>query len=77
MGRYHFPRWNGPGLSLSRPDVILRNIGVAYEVYNPMTEALPETQQSVYTRLIYLLTLQVMRKPPQKTQVTRAHQTLP
>ena len=40
MGRYHLPRVNGPGTSLSRPEVIRRKMGVAYEVYNPITDAL-------------------------------------
>lgn len=32
QGMYHFPRLNGPGTSLSRPEVIRKNIGVAYDV---------------------------------------------
>ena len=34
------PSVNGPGLSLSLPEVILRKIGAAYDVYSPMTDAL-------------------------------------
>ena len=34
------PRVKGPGTSLFRPEVIRRNMGVVYEVYNPITEAL-------------------------------------
>lgn len=39
-GRYHFPNEKGPGTSLSRPEVMRRKIGTAYEVYNPITAAL-------------------------------------
>lgn len=28
IGMYHFPRWNGPGTSLSRPEVMRRKMGV-------------------------------------------------
>lgn len=31
MGMYHFPREKGPGTSLSRPEVMRRKMGVAYE----------------------------------------------
>lgn len=45
IGVDHRPRVKGPGTSLFRPDVIRRNIGVVYEVYNPMTEALCESNK--------------------------------
>lgn len=32
IGIYHLPRLNGPGTNFSLPDVILRKIGIAYEV---------------------------------------------
>lgn len=41
MGRYHRPSENGPGMSLSLPEVMRRKIGVAYDVYMPITDALP------------------------------------
>lgn len=37
---YQRPNLNGPEINLSRPDVIRRKMGVAYDVYNPMTDAL-------------------------------------
>lgn len=40
MGMYQRPNLNGPEINLSRPDVIRRKMGVAYDVYNPMTDAL-------------------------------------
>ena len=40
MGMYHFPSVNGPGWSLVLPEVILRNMGVTYETYSPITDAL-------------------------------------
>ena len=40
MGKYHFPSENGPGTSLSLPEVIRRNMGVTYDVYRPMTAEL-------------------------------------
>lgn len=30
----------GPGTSLSRPEVMRKKIGAAYDVYRPITEAL-------------------------------------
>ena len=32
MGIYHLPRLNGPGTNCFLPDVIIKNIGIAYEV---------------------------------------------
>ena len=40
IGMYHFPREKGPGCSLLRPDVMRRKIGVTYDVYRPITDAL-------------------------------------
>lgn len=40
MGRYHFPSENGPGTSLSLPEVMRRKTGVTYDVYKPITAAL-------------------------------------
>ncbi len=37
MGKYHFPRLKGPGTNLSRPDVMRKSIGAAYETYKPIT----------------------------------------
>ena len=39
-GILHLLRLNGPGTNIFRPEVIRRNIGVAYEVYKPMTAIL-------------------------------------
>lgn len=40
IGVDHRPRVKGPGTSLFRPEVIRRNMGVVYEVYRPITDAL-------------------------------------
>ena len=40
IGRYHFPKENGPGTSLFLPEVMRSSMGVAYELYRPITEAL-------------------------------------
>ena len=40
IGMYHRPRVNGPGTSLSRPEVMRRKMGVTYEVYKPITAEL-------------------------------------
>lgn len=40
IGVAHLPRVKGPGTNLSLPEVMRRNMGAAYEVYNPITEAL-------------------------------------
>ena len=40
IGMYHLPRVNGPGTSLSRPDVMRKKMGAAYDVYRPMTAEL-------------------------------------
>lgn len=40
IGTHHFPRENGPGTSLFLPEVMRRKMGVLYDVYMPMTDAL-------------------------------------
>lgn len=49
MGKYHFPRLKGPGTSLSRPEVMRNNIGVAYDTYNPITADLYDVFQIMPT----------------------------
>ena len=39
-GMYHLPSENGPGWRRFRPDVMRRKIGVTYDVYRPITDAL-------------------------------------
>lgn len=39
-GMYHLPSVKGPGDSAFRPEVILRKMGVAYDTYKPITDAL-------------------------------------
>lgn len=42
MGKYHLPSENGPGTSRFLPDVMRRKMGVTYEVYKPITDALQQ-----------------------------------
>lgn len=39
-GMYHLPSVKGPGENAFRPEVIRRNMGVAYDTYRPITDAL-------------------------------------
>ena len=39
-GRYHLPSVKNPGVSAFRPEVIRRKMGVAYDTYKPITDAL-------------------------------------
>ena len=47
MGMYQRPSVNGPGTSLSRPEVIRRKMGAAYEVYSPITADLFPCQRLI------------------------------
>lgn len=46
-GTAHAPRRKCPGTNLSRPDVMRKKTGTAYEIYNPMTEELQNVDKYV------------------------------
>lgn len=44
-GMYHLPSVKNPGESAFRPEVIRRKMGVAYDTYKPITDALVEARR--------------------------------